>query len=178
MKAYARTRDRYYSREVYMAGQEMPDFENVVINMPLELLFQVESLIHVPMKDTYQPLTLTYILCSFLAIKQGGNEDLIDYLSRFKHEKSTLLEIMGTQWLDGFTENSQEYTNILITNAAAHSMLKKDVAGRFITNLFLRNADTSCVGEMLVKYHKGFLDKDDRYPKTIINLINVMRKIR
>ena len=37
---------------------------------------------------------------------------MIDYMSRFKGEKSVLLGIMGTNFLDGFTENLQEYKDI------------------------------------------------------------------
>lgn len=54
-----------------MAVREMPDFDTAIINEPLELLFWVKSLMHVPMKSKYPPLTLIDILCSFLAIKQG-----------------------------------------------------------------------------------------------------------
>ena len=97
-----------------MAVREMPDFDMHIINEPLELLTRVKSLMHVPMKSKYPPLTLIEVLCSFLAIKQGENEELIDYISRFKSEKSVLLGLMGTKFLDGFTENSLEYKTYIL----------------------------------------------------------------
>ena len=69
-----------------------------------------------------------------------------------KSKKSVLLGIMGTKFLDGFTENSQEYKNILITDTVAQSALKKHIFGRFMAILFLRNAEQSHFGEMLLEY--------------------------
>ena len=44
-----------------MKVQEIPDFETVVRNRPLELHVQVEFLLHVPMKAKYLPLMLIKI---------------------------------------------------------------------------------------------------------------------
>ena len=85
----------------------MPNFDTEIINYPLELLAWVESLMHVSMKSKYPPLTLIDILCSCLAIKQWENWILIDYMIRFKSEKSVLLGLTSTKFLDWFTENSQ-----------------------------------------------------------------------
>ena len=132
---------------------------------------------YVPINSKYTPLTLIDILFSFLAVKQGDNEELIDYISSFKSEQSVQLGIMWTKFFDGFTENSQEYKNIYITYTAAQSALKEDVVGRFMAILFLRNAKQSCFGEMLVEYRKAFANKEDIYPKTIPDMVDVVRKI-
>ena len=98
-------------------------------------------------------------------------------MSRFTSEKSALLGIMGTKVLDGFTENSQEYKHISTTDAAAQSALKKDVVGRFMAILFLRNAKQSRLREMLLEYWKTFTNKEDRYPRTMPNMVYVIRKM-
>ena len=64
-------------------------------------------------------------------------------MSRFKSEKSVLLGIMGTKFLDGFTENSPEYKRISPTDTAARSVLKKYANGRFMAVMFLQNAEQS-----------------------------------
>ena len=98
-------------------------------------------------------------------------------MSRFKSEKSVLLGIIGTKFLDGFTENSPEYKRVSPTNTAAQSVLKKDVTGRFMAILFLRNAEQSRFGEMLLEYRKAFANKEDKYPRTIPDMVDVMRKM-
>ena len=59
-----------------MEVREITDFDTAIINKPLERLVQVESLMHVPIKSKYPPLTLIEILCSFLV--QVENEELND----------------------------------------------------------------------------------------------------
>ena len=41
--------------------------------------------------------------------KQGDNEDLLDYLSRFKSERNVLTNLFGKGMLYGFAENTAEY---------------------------------------------------------------------
>ena len=57
------------------------------------------------------------------------------------------------------------------------SALKKNVEGICMTTLFLRNAEQSGFGEMLVEYQKVFVNKDDKYPKTIPDIMVFMRQI-
>lgn len=101
----------------------------------------------------------------------------MDYLSRFKSEKSVLLGIIVTKFLDWFTEKSQEYKDIASANTATQTALKKDVVRRFMATLFLRNSKQSGFGEMLVEYQKLFANKDDGHPKTIPDMINVMQQM-
>ena len=65
VKAYALIWDSYYSRKMQMVVRELPDFDTTIINEPLEILSPIESLMHVPMKSKYPPLTLIDILCIF-----------------------------------------------------------------------------------------------------------------
>ena len=46
---------------------------------------------HIPEHAKYLPLTLVEVLSSFLKLKQGDNEELVDYLARFKSEKEMVL---------------------------------------------------------------------------------------
>ena len=99
-----------------MAVRELPDFETMMINQPLILLERVQGLVHTPMKSKYPSLTPIDILSNFLPVKQDKNENLFDYLSRFKSIKNVLQGIMGTRWLDEFTENSKSYKVLAITD--------------------------------------------------------------
>ena len=85
-KAYAMIWKGYCSKEVQVAIEEISDFASRIENDPLELLKEVETLMHVPQRAKYPPLTLVEVLSEFLKVKQGDKESLLDYLNRFKSE--------------------------------------------------------------------------------------------
>ena len=43
--------------------------------------------------------------------------------------------------------------------------------------IFLRNAEQSRFGEMLFEYRKAFANKEDRYPRKIPDMVDIMRII-
>ena len=125
VKAYALIWERFCSREVQYALKEMSDFNTVVKNEPLELLARVERLIHTHMKAKYPPLTLLEVLYSFLNLKQGENEVLLDYLGRFKSERNVMLNLFGKKMLDGFAENTPKYLALPFGASVGQANVKK-----------------------------------------------------
>ena len=77
-------------------------------NDPLELLKEVESLMHVPQKAKYPPLTLVEVPCNFMKVKQAENELLLDYMNRFKSETKVLTRLFVKRIVDGYAENQQK----------------------------------------------------------------------
>ena len=115
-KPYALIWEKYCSREVQCALREISDYNYVVNNEPLELFKRFERLMHTPTKTKYPPLTLMEVLYSFLSLKQGDNEELLDYLGRFKSEQNVMMILFGKRMLDGFVENTPEYTALTAGN--------------------------------------------------------------
>ena len=103
-KAYSLIWENYCAKAVQVAIKEMPDYDTRIHNEPLELLREIESLMHTPEQAKYPQLTLVEVLLSFLKIKQGDKEDLLDYLSRFKSEMDVVFRLFGKGFLDGFCE--------------------------------------------------------------------------
>ena len=79
---------------------------------------------HTPECAKYPPLTLVEILLSFLKIKQGDNEDLIDYLSRFKSEMTVVFSLFGKKILDGFCKEQTEYKALVVDKSKKSSKRK------------------------------------------------------
>ena len=94
VKAYALIWEGYCSKEMQSAIKEMSTYESQIINEPLKLLATVESLMHTPERAKNPPLTLVEVLSSFLKLKQGDNEELLDYLSRFKSESGSGIKVI------------------------------------------------------------------------------------
>ena len=47
----------------------------------------------------------------------------------------------------------------------------------FLSVLFLRNADYATYNELLVDYRKSYANKIDIYPKSLEDVIDVMRQV-
>ena len=139
VKAYALIWDTYCSKDIQRNIKEMPAYETVIKNNPLELLRIVETLMHTPEKAKYPTLTLIEVLLSFLKIKQGDNEDLYDYLSRFKTERDIVMRLAGNNLIDGYIMGLPEYLSA--TTDAERKQVKNTELQKFMSVIFLRNAD-------------------------------------
>ena len=62
--------------------KEMPDFESVVKNDPLTTISRVERLMHIG----------------------GANENILDYLSRFRSGRDIMMQLFVSRLIDGFVE--------------------------------------------------------------------------
>ena len=62
---------------------------------------------HTPERAKHPTLTLLDVMLNFLKIKQGDNEDLIDYLTRFKSEMTIVFSLFGKKILDKSVRNRQ-----------------------------------------------------------------------
>ena len=64
---------------------------------------------HTPEYAKYPQLTHIEMLCNFLKLKQGENESLLDYYSRFKSEKNVVKNLIGKGLMDVYTKTTDEY---------------------------------------------------------------------
>ena len=109
----------------------------------------IEILIHTPEKAKYPSLTLVEVLCSFLRVKQGDNDKLLDYLSRFKTDRDITFWLLGRGVIDGFTEKFPEY--LAAADDAARKVVKKKELDKLLSVLFLHNVNHERFEELLVE---------------------------
>ena len=164
----------YCSKEVQVAIEEISDFASRIENDPLELLKEVETLMHVPQRAKYPPLTLVEVLSEFLNVKQGDKESLLDYLNRFKSEVVVVKQLFGTSITDYNAENKDEYKGA--PDDDTRKKVKKDSWNEFISVLFLRNSNHQRFSSMMLEFRKGYANNDDRYPKSLLSMMDVMRQ--
>ena len=174
-KAFSLIWENYCAKEMQVAIQEIPDFGTRIRDNPIELLKVVESLMHTPERAKYPPLTLVEVMLSFLKIKQGDNEDLIDYLARFKSEMTIVYSLFGKGFLDGFCEEQSEYKTLILDENK--NKFKKEMLDKFIAVLFLRNSNYERYNSMLVEYRKDFANKCNKYPANLQAMMDVMRQV-
>jgi hypothetical protein len=64
--------------------KEHPDFESNIRDDPIELLEKIRVLMHDPIRAKYPYASLIEALIRLMNIKQFEQEQLLDYIKRFK----------------------------------------------------------------------------------------------
>ena len=83
-RAYALIYSTYCNGTLQNRIEEHPDFEKKIRDDPIELLKVIQILMHDPVRAKYPYASLTEAVARTLNIKQMENENLIDYVKRFK----------------------------------------------------------------------------------------------
>ena len=76
---------------------------------PNALLEHVERLTHTPEWAKYPPLMLIKVLLSFLKVRQGDKEELLEYVESFQAEGNNVLRLVGNKLTDSYFEETAEY---------------------------------------------------------------------
>ena len=111
VKAYALIYSTYCSKTMQNRVQEDVDFKNKIQDDPIELLKALKVLMHNTVRVRYPYALMTEALTRLLHVKQGEQEPLLDYVKRFKETRDVIKSSMGTDILNKFVENTQEFRN-------------------------------------------------------------------
>ena len=87
-----------------------------------------------------------------------------------------MLNLFGKRMLDGFAENTLEYIVFTLGDTDGQSRVKKKAMDNFLAMLFLRNTDKERFGDMLVDFRKSYANKDNKYPQSVADMMDVMRQ--
>ena len=101
IKAYGMIFDVYSSKEMQRTIKEVSDYDTRILDDPLELLKEIERLVHVPRKAEYPTIALIETLNNVMTIRQGDKEGLVSYLERFRSEVNVVVSLFGSGLLDG-----------------------------------------------------------------------------
>ena len=174
-KAYAFIFEQYCGREMQVALQELEHYETKILNNPLELLKEVRTLMHTPIKARYPFMTLTENLSSFLNLRQTENESLLDYLDRFEQEKNIIKSMLGIDVLYKFTTTHPGYEDL---DEDGQDLEKAGSFDAWMACIFLRGGNQATYGELLKDYRKDYANKENSYPKTVRGALDVMRQLK
>ena len=184
VKAYGLIFDNYCSNEMKRTIMEVSDYDTRILDDPLELLKEIERLVHVPRKADYPSIALIETLSNIMTIRQGDKEGLVSYLERFKSEKNVVVSLFGTGLLDGHVEKSSAYRDLdtSIADAAARKQaqdaMKTKALAKFWGLLYLRQADQKRYGHLLKEWRQQYAnDQRDLYPKDLTATFEVMRTV-
>ena len=184
VKAYGLIFETYCSRDMQVAIRELVDYETRTLDNPLELLIDVEKLMHVPRKAVYPTLALLETISSLLTLQQQEKEGLMSYLERFKSERNVVLSLFGKKLLDGHVENMPQYAELQTTIAdnvareRAEKKMKDETLKKFFGLMFLTQSNQSKYGHLLKEFRQSYANKQrDLYPEDLSSMFNVMRTV-
>jgi hypothetical protein len=165
-KAYALIFTNYCNRTMQLRIEEHPEFETKIENKPIALLEAIKVLMHDPVRATYPMVSMTEALTRLVNLKQNENEQLLDYVKRFKQQRDVVKSYLGTKLLDTFVEQSEEYRNITAAQKATSTM-KEEAFNAWMAYLLIRGCDQSKYGSLTKGFILQYSLGNDQYPKTI-----------
>ena len=182
IKAYGLIYATYCSREMQTAIRESQNYESTILDNPLELLTEVEKLMHVPRKAVYPTLALIETISSLLSLRQGPNDTLMTYLEKFKSERNVVINLFGKRILDEHVENTKDYQDIpdvdTTIQAQQQKAMKTEALEKFWSLLFLKQADQSKYGHLLKEFRQSYANgQRDLYPVDLASMFEVMRTV-
>jgi hypothetical protein len=138
-KAYALIFGTYCSKAIQSRVEEHPDFESKIRDDPIELLSTISILMHDTVRAKYPYASLYDAMMRLFNMKQYENEQLTDYVKRFKQSRDVMKSHLGDKWLHKFVEHTEEYK--AEKDSKKQAKLKEESLERLMAYVFLRNSD-------------------------------------
>ena len=107
-KAYSLIYENYCDTIMQIRVKEHPDFQTTILNDPIKLLEAIAKLMHEPIRAQFGYISMMEAHRRLLCCRQRERESLLDYMERFKQEKSIVKSHMGESFLDHFVEQTKE----------------------------------------------------------------------
>jgi hypothetical protein len=146
-KAYALIFSTYCNKTMQNRIEEHPDFESTIRDDPIELLEKIKVLMYDPIRAKYPYASLTEALIRLMNIKQFEQEQLLDYIKRFKQFRDITKSHVGTDMLDKFVENTREYREE--TGTENKKVMKAEAFNKWMAYLLIRNSDQAKYGSLM-----------------------------
>jgi hypothetical protein len=178
-KAYALIIGNYCTRPMQARVEEHPEFESKIENNPIELLEVIKTLMHDPVRAQYPMVSMSEALTRLVNVKQFEGEQLLDYIKRFKQTRDVAKSHMGSDLLNRFVEQSEEYRNLDEKEGAdAKKKMKDDAYSAWMAYLLLRGSDQSKYGTIMKGFVAQYSLGNDQYPRTVQMATDVLSNHR
>jgi hypothetical protein len=164
-KAYALIFSTYCSKIMQGRIEAHPDYETKLKNNPIAVLEAIKSLMHESVRSQYPPATITDALCRLINAKQWENEQIMDYVKRFKQLRDVAKSVMGDGFLKEYTENTAAYKKL--TKFSEKKDMEDKAYAEWTTYLLLRGSDQNKYGNLMRNLIEQHTLGTDQFPKTI-----------
>ena len=176
-KAYSLIYENYCDNTMQMRIKEHPDYHSEILNNPIRLLEEIGKLMHEPIRAQFSYMSMMEAHRRLLNLRQKDKEGLLDYVERFRQEKSIVRSHLGEDFLDHFVEQTPEYKKLVREgDKLAAERLKKTAFETYTTAIFMANGDRSKYGQLIDGFSTQYALGNDQYPRTLQGAVDVMRR--
>jgi hypothetical protein len=164
-KAYSLIKENYCTRAMQSRIEEHPDYASKIRNDAIELLKAIKILMHDAVRAQYPIVSMCDALSRLFAFRQQDDENLLDYVKRFKQQRDITKQQCGKNMFDDFMKNTQEYRDTNDQNEKAEIL----AAGfdKVMAYLLMKGADQNKYGTLTKGLTSQFSMGNDQYPRTI-----------
>ena len=164
-KAYALIFSQYCNKTMQSRVEEHKDFTTTIRDDPIELLGKIRVLMHDPVRSKYPFASLTEAMSRMINLKQMEQEQLLDYVKRFKQTRDIMSSHMGTDILDKFMENTSAYKDE--QDDVKKAEMKSGAFNKWMAFLLIRNSDMNKYGKLLDGMVSQFSMGNNQYPNAV-----------
>ena len=175
-KAYAIIYDNYCTKALQSRIEAHPDFKEKIENKPIELLEVIKTLMHDPVRAQYPMIGMTDDIARLVNIKQGENEQLLDYVKRLRDARDIAVKKIGSEVLYGYAERQTEYKNL--KTEEAKKAYKSNVFEAWMAYLVIHGSDQSKYGSLTRNFTSQYSLGNNQYPVTIETAVDVLQNHR
>ena len=163
-KAYTMIFSNYCTKTMQQRVEEHPKYKSEIEDDPIKLLEVISSSTHDPIRAQYPFISMTDSILRLLNIKQHDEEDLVDYVKRFKQQRDIVKNQIGTRFLDYFFENTQEFKS---ANTSEQTAIKAKAFEYYCAYLLMRGANRNKYGSLMKGFVNQFSLGNDQYPSQL-----------
>ncbi len=158
-------KNTYCTRSMQQRLEEHPDYASKIQDDPIAMLEAIKTLTQDPVRAQYPFVSMTNSLVNFLNIQQHENENLLDYVKRFKQLRDIMKSQLGSHFLDHFVEHLPLYVEE--TDTDKKQEMKNNALEPFLAYQLLKSSDQTKYGSLLSKLQSQYSLGLDQYPKTL-----------
>ena len=162
---YALITNDYCTTAMRNRIEEQGNFSSEIDGKPIALLELIKSLIYENNRAQYCYVSMTDSLKRVLNMRQNDDEELTDYVKRFKYNYSILQKHLGDKFLYEFIDQQSFFKEE--TDQDKQTQMKLDSCGEWRAYLLIICAHKHKYGTLQDKLAADFAMGNDNYPKTI-----------
>ena len=163
--AYAWIMEEYCTTSMRSRIEEHPDFNTTIRNNPIVLLETIQAMSAQTVRAQYPYISMNKALKDLQNVSQYHDEQLLDYVKRFKQLRDVAVSYIGTDVLKEFIENSKDYTTE--RNGTKKKKMKEEAFDRWMAYLLIHGSDQDKYGSLINNFVAQFSLGHDQYPVTI-----------
>ena len=152
--------------------EEHPDFKSKYEDKPIETLEEIKKLIHNSAREQNPTISTIESMIQMINKTQYENKNIIGYLKWCKQTRDVVRIKLGTEFLDTFVRNQEEYRTC--TKYIEQSQTKNDTLEKWIELQLIKGGDESKYDTLIKGFVSRFSSGIYHYQKTIIQETDIL----